>query len=483
MNQPFMFMPNLNPLADNAKFIKKAIKRKYTIVIAASMAAVLIAAMFGMLYSFGLSMNGATFYVSSYDQEMQGAELSGFGFKLIMLIGIFVLPAIAAVNYSVAARDKENQWFPASVTTLAKVFLIMYMLAGVYWLFSSLGSMGVYALLEQMGETSAEANLFTDVFLMKTVPSFIEITWAIGGLVFINSFNKTVRCLRLTDKGAGFFGIISLLMVITNIVLVIVYDVNGFKGGLFFSSQGTDTLSIAINQNMLAKVCFNLFYIGCTIAVFMIMLFSTEFSKAVKKARVSLEAGGANLYMNGDSVNAAYYQGYYNGQPAYGQPVPPVQPPVPVNMGYPPPPFNGAVNNPPVPPVQYANNYQVHPENNIPAPPVANAPVYPVRQETNPPIPPAEQPVKNMPAAEPVMNNTDNQQNSFVQPAEDLQQVHTTEEPPAVNTGMSNISADKEQLAPVQEEEKENTVICRACGAENPTFSKYCIECGNMLMD
>ena len=88
-----------------------------------------------------------------------------------------------------------------------------------------------------------------------------------------------------------------------------------------------------------------------------------------------------------------------------------------------------------------------------------------------------------MPAAEPVMNNTDNQQNSFVQPAEDLQQVHTTEEPPAVNTGMSNISADKEQLAPVQEEEKENTVICRACGAENPTFSKYCIECGNMLMD
>ena len=47
------------------------------------------------------------------------------------------------------------------------------------------------------------------------------------------------------------------------------------------------------------------------------MLFSTEFSKAVKKARVSLEAGGANLYMNGDSVNAAYYQGYYNGQPAY----------------------------------------------------------------------------------------------------------------------------------------------------------------------
>ena len=418
MNQPFMFMPNLNPLADNPIFIKKAVRRKFTIIAAVSLAVALTAAFFGMLYSFGLSMNGATFYVSSYDQELQGAELSGFGMSLIIIIAMFTLPAIAAVNYSVTSKDKENPWFPASVGTLTQIFFVFFMLINIYNIFTSLASIGVYALMNEIGESSVEMNAWTDLVLPKTVPAMIGVVWAIGGLVFMASFKNTMKCNRLTDKGSGFFGIMSVIMLISNIVMMIVYNVNGFKGGMFFSLQSPDTLTVAINENTAAQICFDLFYIACDIAILMIMFFSTDFSRAIKKAKASFQAGGTNLYMNGDSTHAAYYQGYYNGQQPYGQQAPAYQPPVPVQQQF---------NN-----VQPGNIPQVQPSNDIP---------------------PMQPPINNTPPVQQSFNN---------------------------ETFVNDIKPDVEQYTsePVKEE---NVKICRWCGCSNPAYCKYCVECGISL--
>lgn len=328
MNNQFMFMPNLNPYADNAKFIKKTVRPRHAAVMAFGIAVMLTSLMYGVIYSFSMSNGESAFYESSDDMTLQAVRFGAFGLKLLFMIVGLALPCIGIVNLMVNFKDKESPYLPNSFAVLVRIFFILFLLYSVGSFLGSFGEMAISLLASETEDIDDIAESLANILMMNTIPPVVWIIWAISGLVFTSSVKKTLKCQTLVAKGASFFQVQSVIMVITNVLLAIGYNANEFEGGIFYSSHETSVLTDAISENQTAIAMFNIYFIACAVVIIAAANFALDYNRAVKAAIHSFNVGGSNMYMNGDSTNAAYFQNFYNdtNPQANNEPYAPPQP-------------------------------------------------------------------------------------------------------------------------------------------------------------
>ena len=423
MNQ-FMFMPGISPFVNNAATVNKNIHKKHVFVILICTAFLLTALIFGILMSFRMSEGDGSFRESRSAEDSKSAAYFSFGLSLLTMVIAFIIAAVGALNFVVNSKDKNNPAFSLVPAKLAQIFMWIIIFRSASDLLGSMGAFALEILAEETNEVIPENDLFYQVFLMKAVPAVFLLIWAITGLVFFSSFKKTVRGVCIADKGTASFKGLSCILAVIFLVMLLLYDLNGFKGGLFYSAAAPELIPETVEKSLTSVVVINAAFAACSVALFSLMLFSNDYSKAVKEA--------VGMFYQGAAATPAPPQPYTS--PAEQD-----------NISYEQPtdsaPFQQNNSLPPLPYTRPAA------QNSISSPysqPFGSAPF-----QQNMPMPP--QPYTR-PAEQDTFSYEQTADNAFFQ--EDM---------------------------PVTQ--KDTATICKACGASNPSDCTYCIECGKILQN
>lgn len=311
MNNDFVFTPNLNPYADNAKFIKKTMKLQHCVFIALGIAAMLVCLVYAVIFIFNMT-GGRTALETPEDEVVRTLTLSLLGTRMFYFIIIFLLPGIGTVNFIEHLRDKESPYLPNSFTNMGSFFFVSFLVYYAAMFFLSFAQLGMTLLYGDYETTEELIGDFAKIFLTDTAAAVVLIVWSISGILFCSSVRNTLKGIMLSDKGSTFFILMSVITAILNGITALVYNISGFEVGIFYLFDGNTFLSDAAKRNPTEIVMFNLFFIASVMAVIGIIGFATDYRRAVRSAQRSFASFGTNLYMNGDSASAAYYQNYYS---------------------------------------------------------------------------------------------------------------------------------------------------------------------------
>ena len=317
MNNNFMFSPNLNPYADNAKFIKKTMKSRHSTFMAVGISVMLTCLLYGAIFSFSMAGGDGTLFETKSDKVMQTVSFCLFGVRTIFMIILLAMLCIGIVNFIMHLKDKDGPLLPNSFAVLCNVFLISVLIYCIMMFFASFAQLGLTLLFLNYENTDDFVIKLANIFMLDTVSSMVWIIWAISGIVFFSSVRNTFKCVMLSDKGSAFFITASIFTPAVTAICVILYNVNDFEAGMFYLYDGSTALSDAIIGSSTAILMFNVFFIASIITVIAAACFASDYRKAIRSAQRSFSYAGSNLYMNGDSAAAAYFQGYYSS-PAGG---------------------------------------------------------------------------------------------------------------------------------------------------------------------
>ncbi len=315
-----MFMPVMNPMADNAAFVGKTVRRNRIAAVALCCAVMMTSLLFGMLFCF--NYNNSEFADSQFDIDSKSLLMAEFGMKMILPFAALIPAAIGSVNYLSSTNRSKPITLRHTVMTSARVF------CGLFLFYCLTGLFSVITKLSGLVESSSYNKDFYGLLFMYALPLVLLSLWTISGFVFFTSAGKTLRGITVSAYGARFFRIMGFLIALMNIVLLVTYDINGFSGGLFYTSSSVINPGEIIKNNTVASVMFHVFFIASSAALIGIAGFAGDYVKAVKGAVNSLRMSGINMYMNGDSRAASFYGNFYTSpvQPGQNMSAQPAQP-------------------------------------------------------------------------------------------------------------------------------------------------------------
>lgn len=300
MDQPFMFVPYFNLFADNGKLVKKNTRKKNIIFMAVSVGFILVCSIFGMLFLFGKAEEERRF---SENVSFQNSFFDSLAMQMMFMSLITILFFIGIVNLLESFEDKESSYVAKSFLFFARLFLIA---AAAFFFGDILSSLLSLAAKKYLLYTLDNAFI-NNIFFFSIIPDIIFLFWSVSGIVFIRSFRLTCSGVRLQEKGAGFFGVCSVIGALCSLIVGLSYNICDFKNGVFYNWS---SLTDAVTENIIAIVTFNMFFVAIAFALFSISAFTTDFNKMVKLTRLSFQAKNAELYMNGNTQqnHQAFYQ-------------------------------------------------------------------------------------------------------------------------------------------------------------------------------
>ena len=327
-----MFMPAMDPMADNTAFLAKTMRRKVVLVIALCCAVMMTDLLFGMMFSFNyrnIVQDGSGFITES---GTQSAAMAAFGMKLFLPFAALIPAGIASVCFLTGTRRNRPVSLRHTVMTAAQVYAGIFIAFCVIELFSASGQIRSIA-----GNSSNYGSKLLGIILMYLLPQAIYFVWILAGFVFFGNAGKTMRGVTLSIKGARLFSFMCYTCAITNIALLAAYDFGDFKTGLFYTEASGADIGAYIKGNPVAITVFNVFFIASVICLIELAFFTNDYRKAVSAAVRSIRMRGINMFMNGDGKASEFFGGTYQSpaqqQDAPPQPVQPdfdtVQPPEP----------------------------------------------------------------------------------------------------------------------------------------------------------
>lgn len=330
MNNQFMFTPQLNPYADNARYLKKAFSPRALFLQLIGIALILVTMIYGAACIFSYR-NYQTFIQSEEDKILNMMYSSAEGLYQIIYC-IFAFLAMLAFVILVVTVKADNENTPAitnSPFVLFRIFFVFTAVTSVNTIFRS----GITPLL--IAALTDKENIdryLYEYLLLDCIPAIVCAVWALMGFLFTLSISRTVKCKGLYAKFGKAYIVIARIYALINIALPITYFINGFKGGVFNNINSDRSIKSDIISSMpSASVILAVFYVLFALVLFFSTLSAKQYITAVNNARRSFNTSGNNLYMNEDSVYASYYgQTYtsaqFNNPPPV--PAPPVQQPV-----------------------------------------------------------------------------------------------------------------------------------------------------------
>ncbi len=318
MNNNFMFSPNLNPYADNAKYIKKSLNLRHFVFIALGIAVMLVCLVYAEIYTFHMASGNGTVFESRQNMAVQVLTFFVFGARVFYFIAALLVPCIGTVNFIQHLKDSESPILPNSLANTGSFFFVSCIVYNTIMFFFSIAQMGM-TLISGDYDTINELKFdLGKIFFSDMLLSAVFVIWSISGLVFCSSVRNTLKCLALSDKGTTFFIVMSVIAAAFCCAVGMIYNVCGFESGIFYLSDGSTMLSDAIKRNAAAVVMFNLFCVASITVILNASFFAINYRLAVRAAQRSFSGYGSNLYMNGDSTAASYYQSYYTSPDSNG---------------------------------------------------------------------------------------------------------------------------------------------------------------------
>ncbi len=427
MNQPFIFSPQINPYNDNARFLKKSFSSGNLLISIISLAVVLISIIFGAACIF--SFKSLSPIIETQEEEMLNvlsSAIEGVYQVIYCMVMFLVLLAFVILYVTVKSDSKDTPAVTNTPFVLFRIFFVLTALTSFSTAFNS-SLTPLFDAIISISEKDNISKILLECVLLSGLPSLICGIWAIIGFLFTNSVTRTVKCTALIDKFGKTYIIMSRIFSVISLIIPVVYCINGFHGGVFYSINGEQSIKSMIVESLpYAPVMLVIYYVACAVTLFFSSLTAKEYINAVSQAKKSFQLSGTNLFMNGDSSYADYYQQTYTvPQPASSAPAP-VQI-MPHFIGVSPSAF--ASSHMPGTPQQSGEKTQ--PTNNEPYSPTETQPA-PVSLENT-------------------SNNVQTDSDQEIRPTSDM-------------------------LTP---EIRNGTYVCPRCGTINIAENKFCSACGN----
>lgn len=312
MNNNSMFTPVLNPYADNAKFIKKTMRPKHCVFIVLGIAVMLVCLVYAVISVFNMSKGERAVFQTPDEESVLALNLFLLGARMLFFIIILAIPCIGTVNFIEHLKDKESPYLPNSFSNMGSTFFISCLVYYISIFFTSFAQLGLTLLFGNYETLDGLIPNFAKVFFVDTVPSVVFILWSVSGIIFCSSVRNTLKGVMLSYKGAVFFTVMSIFVAVTNGISALIYNFNNFGVGIFYSFDGNTALSDTVKSNSAAIFMLNLFFAASIVVLIAAVRFASDYRRAVKAAQRSFAGFGSNLYMNGDSAAAAYYQNFYS---------------------------------------------------------------------------------------------------------------------------------------------------------------------------
>lgn len=316
MNNPFMFMPQMNPLADNPRFIKKSLSAKPVGAAVIAMTVLLVSMVFGAACFFNIKSIGSVLATQA-EEELNTFMGAGEGILQILYFLVMFFPLIAFVILWVVIRSKEYE-LTALPFNFFRVFLIITAVSSTFSIFGSI----VSPVTDQLMTLNPDTEKIMTSILLLGLPALFGALWAGAGIVFCSSVISTIQCKKLEARFGKVYMVVSVIYSFILLGITTYYFISGLKNGLFESDSTLNTsLRYVIIESMpIAKVMFAAFYFSSVIAVLSSALIAKQYTAAVSAAQKSFSTAGTNLFMNADSRAADYYGSYYyspqNASPA-----------------------------------------------------------------------------------------------------------------------------------------------------------------------
>ncbi len=311
MNNNFMFTPNFNPYADNTKFLKKTIKSRRCGLIALGIGAMLVCLVYAFIFAFSKAGGKTNLFETPNEKTVHALSFFAFEMRMIFFIVILAILCIGTINFVEHLKNKENPYLPCSLANVGTFFFISVL---VYYAATFLLSFVQLGLVFFLGPYDTVDELIPElgkIFFLDTVLSVFFVLWSISGIIFCSSVRSTLKCAALSDKGSMFFIMMSVIIAAMNGICALVYNVNDFKAGIFYIFDGSTVLSDTINNSRAGITMFNIFFVLSILVCIAAVGFAVNYRTAVEAAQRSFSRFGSNLYMNGDSTAANYYQSFY----------------------------------------------------------------------------------------------------------------------------------------------------------------------------
>lgn len=340
MNNQFMFSRSFSPYADNPKFIKKSVRPGSLAACAAGLALMLISLIYFMMYL--LSSADKTFVSNPSEKFISDASSALEIFGIVIAAIWLFLPFIAFVSLFIRAKDKGSDTIGIG-PVLISVFLIISTIFFSFIVLISTSSIGNILMSALDQSDSSDFGSYTPLYavtelLSVFVPSVIGLIWSITGLIFCSSLRKTIKCRGIFHNGSKSFSSASFILAVINILLCASYYANFLSDGVLYSKDPSGMAGIfyfALDNNIVASVMITIFFVANTVVLFNTGRITKRYYLTADAANRSITMSGTNMYMNGNSSAAQYYQSAYTSptpspseqsQPVYNN-----APPIPVH--------------------------------------------------------------------------------------------------------------------------------------------------------
>lgn len=307
MNNAFMFMPQMNPFADNARFIKKSLSKKTVLICIVSMSILLVTMIFGAACFFNLNTIKSVIETQS-EEEINVIFSTSEGLFQILCSIIMFLPFLAFIILYVRLRSDEFE-LSAAPFIILRLFLIVTVISSVSGVFSFITSFA------SLSNVTSKINIqkFITPLIFNTIPSIFAFAWSLVGLLFCSSVIATIRGKKLEARFGKAYMVLSLIYSIIIFAVTIYYYADGFKHGLFESNglSSVSVKSIIMQSIPIAYVMFALYHICSITVVLSTAQIAKQYIYAVSAALRSFQTSGTNLFMNSDSSAADFYTQSY----------------------------------------------------------------------------------------------------------------------------------------------------------------------------
>ncbi len=307
MNNTFMFMPQMNPFADNPRFIKKSLSSKPVGAAVIAMTVLLVSMIFGAACFLNIKSISSVLSTQA-EEEMNTFMGAGEGVLQILYSLVLFFPLIAFVILWVVIRSKEYE-LTALPFNIIRIFLIITAVSSTFSIFGSI----VSPVTDQLMTLNPDTGKIMSSILLLGLPALFGALWAGAGIVFCSSVIATIQCKKLEARFGKVFMVISVIYSFVLLGITTYYFISGFKNGLFESDStfNTSLRYVIVDSMPIAKIMFAAFYFSSVTAVLSGALLAKQYTAAVSAAQKSFSTAGTNLFMNADSRAADYYGSYY----------------------------------------------------------------------------------------------------------------------------------------------------------------------------